>query len=162
VAVECAPSSGSTFPEGSATAVCEAADEGGATATCSFEVVADSGEFDGFLPPIDAIGGSFVAPVRAFKLGSTIPVTFRTLCGGAPRTGGRAPTIAIAKWSGSTTPAVPIDATPTDAATEGDQARATGDEWHFNLSTKPLSRGVWEIIVTLEGGTTRGVFVELK
>jgi len=162
VSVECVPSSGSTFPEGSTTAVCEATDDAAATATCSFEVVAESGAFDGFLPPIGAIGGSFVAPVRAFKLGSTIPVKFRTLCGGAPRTGGQAPRIAVAKWSSSTTPATPIDATPTDAATEGDQARATGDEWHFNLSTKPLSRGVWQIVVTLEDGTTRSVFVELK
>jgi hypothetical protein len=162
VTTTCAPPSGSVFASGATTDVCTATDGAGVTATCSFQVVKQSGAFDGFLPPIGAIGGSFAAPVQSFKLGSTIPVKFRTLCDGTARTDGPAPLVTVAKWTDATTSATPIDATPTDAATDGDQARATGDQWHFNLSTQPLSSGVWQILVVLQGGATQSVFVELK
>jgi hypothetical protein len=51
------------------------------------------------------------------------------------------------------------------SATMGNQSLltdvATG-EWHFNLSTKPLSKGVWQIKTTLSDGNTHTVFIELK
>jgi hypothetical protein len=59
----------------------------------------------------------------------------------------------------------PIDATPTDAATTGNEFRltdATTGEWHFNLSTKSLSRGIWQIKATLADGGMHTVFIELK
>ena len=50
-----------------------------------------------------------------------------------------------------------INATPTDAATTGNQFRltdgATG-EWHFNLDTKPLSVGTWKLTATLYASAT--------
>ena len=38
---------------------------------------------------------------------------------------------------------------------------ATG-EWHFDLSTKSLSRGIWQIRATLSDGSTHTAFIELK
>jgi len=51
------------------------------------------------------------------------------------------------------------------SATTGNQVRptdaATG-AWHFNLSTKSLSKGVWQIKVTLSDGSIHTAFIELK
>jgi hypothetical protein len=58
----------------------------------------------------------------------------------------------------------PIDATPTDAATNGNQFRltdaATG-KWHFNLDTKAtgMTKGTWKIVVTLADGSTHTAFI---
>ena len=84
-------------------------------------------------------------PVRAFKLKSTVPVKITlTDCDGQPlKTGVH--TIQVVKFSSATTSDPPIDATPTDAATTGNEFRltdaATG-EWHFNLATTSFSKGV--------------------
>jgi hypothetical protein len=164
LAVACTSPSGSNFSSGATTDTCTATDGAGEQASCSFQVVRDPPAFDGFLPPIDGIGGSFAAPVRTFKLGSTVPVKFRELCGGAAVISGPAPQVTLVKWTDATDSTPSIDATPTDSATDGDQARLTGDQWHFNLSTAALSPGVWQVVVTLpgQGGAQRSVFVQLR
>ncbi len=101
--------------------------------------------FNGFLSPIGGAiekgtGGSFTDPVRAFKLGSTVPVKFNAICFGVPLTTG-IHTMQVTKFSNSTDSDPPIDATPTDAATTGNQFRLTGTEWHYNLNTKALGNG---------------------
>jgi hypothetical protein len=124
--------------------------------------------FAGFHEPIggaDATGGTFADPLRAFKLKSTVPVKMTlTDCDGQPLTTG-VHTIQVIKFSSATTSDAPIDATPTDAATTGNQFRltdaATG-EWHFNLDTKSLSKGIWQIKATLSDGTVHTAFIELK
>jgi len=87
-----------------------------------------------------------------------------TDCNGQPLTSG-VHTIQVIKFSNSTTSDPAIDATPTDGATTGNQFRltdaATG-EWHFNLSTAALSRGIWQIKATLSDGSAHTVFIELK
>jgi hypothetical protein len=58
-----------------------------------------------------------------------------------------------------------IDATPTDAATTGNQFRLTGTEWHYNLDTKRtpgLSAGTWLIKATLLDGSVKTVWVSIK
>jgi len=124
--------------------------------------------FSGFHDPIggaDSTGGTYADPVRAFRLKSTVPVKMTlTTCDGQPLTTG-VHTIQITKFSSATTSDPPIDATPTDAATTGNEFRltdaATG-EWHFNLATKPLSKGIWQIKATLSDGSMHNAFVELK
>jgi hypothetical protein len=126
-------------------------------------------EFAGFHSPIggaDAAGGSFADPLRAFKLKSTIPVKMTLNCGGSPVTSG-IHTIQVIKFSSSTTSDTPVDATPTDAATIGNAFRLTNSttgEWHFNLNTKDqgMSKGIWQIKVTLSDGSIHTAFVELK
>ena len=125
--------------------------------------------FNGFLSPIggaveNGTGGSFADPVRSFKLNSTVPIKFSATCFGAPLTTG-VHTLAAIKYSNSTTSDPAIDATPTDAATTGNQFRLTDSEWHFNLSTKGLgngAQGIWLLKATLFDGSTYTVWVEIK
>ena len=98
-------------------------------------------------------------------MGSTIPVKFRLACGGVPDTIG-VHTLQAIKYSRSTTSDATLDATPTDAATTGNQFRltdaATGD-WHFNLSTKTgFSKGIWKLVATLSDGSQHVVWIEIK
>jgi hypothetical protein len=124
----------------------------------------DAIDFVGFLPPIggaDATGGSFADPLRAFKLGSTIPVKIAvSQCGNPLVTGIH--TLQAGKYSSATDNDAPIDATPTDAATTGNQFRLTDGEWHFNLSTTGLSTGTWKLIATLSDGSTHGAWITIK
>ena len=134
-----------------------------ATATRTVKVVY---KFDGFLAPVggaDATGGTYDKPVRTFKLGSTIPVKFQISCGGTAVKAG-VHTLQVIKYNNATTAAEPIDATPTDAATTGNQFKLTGDEWHFNLDTKAtgMSAGIWQLKATLSDGSTHTVWISLK
>jgi len=127
--------------------------------------VADSIGFQGFLPPIggaDATGGSFGDPLRAFKLGSTIPVKLSaSQCGNPLLTGIH--TLRAVKYGNAVDSDPPIDATPTDAATTGNQFRLTDGGWHFNLSTRiGFSTGTWKLIATLSDGSPHYVWITIK
>ena len=130
-----------------------------------FYRLAASCGFIGFLPPIDgadATGGSFANPIRSFKLGSTIPVKFQIACAGSSILSG-VHTLQALKFSSATTADVPIDATPSDAATTGNQFRLTDNQWHYNLSTKSgFSEGTWQLLATLSDGSTHYVWITLK
>ncbi len=123
-------------------------------------------QFVGFLQPIggaDSTGGSFENPLRTFKMGSTIPVKFTALCNGSTVVTGVHQLQAV-KYSNSTTAGTPIDATPQDAATVGNQFRSVGGQWHFNLQTKAmgLGAGIWQLIATLSDGSQHRVWLQLK
>jgi hypothetical protein len=125
-----------------------------------------------FLSPIGGSfetgnGGSFADPVRAFKLGSTIPVKFllnsvASGCGAVVTTGIH--TLQASRYSNSTDSDPAIDASPTDAATAGHQFRLTGTEWHFNLSTKGggFTQGTWLLTATLQDGSKKTVWITIK
>jgi hypothetical protein len=125
--------------------------------------------FNGFYSPIggseeNGNGGSFADPVRAFKLGSTIPVKFGAtwLNGGAPLITG-VHTLQAFKYSNATTSDPVIDASPTDSATTGNEFRLTSPDWHFNLSTKVgFSAGTWLLRATLVDGSTHTVWITIK
>jgi hypothetical protein len=162
--VTCSPTSGSDFAIGLTTVECTATDTSGNSATCSFVISRAALGFTGFHPPVggaDATGGSFADPLRTFKLGSTVPVKFTATCDGSPVLTG-VHTLQLVKWSNGTDSDPAIDATPRDAATTGNQFRLTGDQWHFNLDTKPLSKGVWQLIATLSDGSQHSVWIQLK
>ena len=102
--------------------------------------------------------------MRAFKVNSTIPVKFTAVCFGVPLTTG-IQTLQAIKYSNATDSDPAIDATPTDAATTGNQFRLNGTEWHFNLNTKALggnANGTWLIKATLFDGSSYSVWVSLK
>jgi hypothetical protein len=122
--------------------------------------------FTGFLAPLggaDATGGSFTSPLRTFKAGSTIPVKFSATLGGAPLTTGVHLLRAI-KYSDATTGGTPIDATPQDAATTGNQFRLSDQNWQFNLDTKStgITKGTWQLTATLSDGSQHVVWVQMK
>ena len=109
-------------------------------------------------------GGSFADPLRAFKLGSTIPMKFGAtwLNGGAALITG-IHTLQAIKYSSAIDSDPAIDATPTDAATTGNQFRLTDTDWHFNLSTKSgFSAGTWLLIATLQDGSKHTVWITIK
>jgi hypothetical protein len=126
--------------------------------------------FNGFDQPIggsveNGNGGNFANPVKSFKLGSTIPVKFGAnwLNGGASLMNG-IHTLKAIKYSNSTDSDPPIDATPTDAATTGNQFRLTSTDWHFNLSTKGnlFTAGTWLLSATLVDGSQHTVWISIK
>ncbi|MEK7674552.1 MAG: HYR domain-containing protein [Verrucomicrobiota bacterium] len=164
--VTCSPPSGSGFPIGTTTVQCTARDASGNEAVCSFTVTRAPLAFSGFLSPIggaDATGGDFSHPLRSFKLKSTIPVKFNVFCNGSAVLTGVHSLEAI-HWSTVTNSDPPIDATPSDAATTGNQFRLVGSEWHFNLDTKAtgMSVGIWQLIATLSDGSQHSVWIQIK
>ena len=164
--VTCSPPSGSGFPVGTTTVTCTARDSSGNESDCVFTVTRASLDFTGFLPPIggaDATGGSFADPVRTFKLGSTVPVKFSLHCDGAAVVTG-VHRLEATKYTTATTSDTPIDATPQDAATTGNQFRLSGQEWHFNLDTRAtgLSKGEWLLTVILSDGSQHSAWIQLK
>jgi hypothetical protein len=128
--------------------------------------------FNGFLSPIGGSvetgnGGSWLDPARSFKLGSTIPVKFAinswngTTCGYPVLTGFH--TLQALFYSTATDSEAPIDATPTDAATTGNQFRLTDNQWHFNLNTKGgFKAGTWVLKATLQDGSIHTVWITIK
>lgn len=139
-------------------------DSSGASSSDTVVVTVEAIGFEGFLPPIggaDTTGGSFADPVRAFKLGSTIPIKFRGFCCGNDVLTG-IHTLQVIKYSNAVDADPAIDATPTDAATTGNQFRLTGNQWHFNLDTSFLSKGTWKLVATLSDGSTHFVWITLK
>lgn len=164
------PPSGSGFPVGPTTVTCVATDDDGNSTSCTFTVVRAPLGFTGFLPPIGGevaagTGGSFADPVRTFKLGSTVPVKFLLTCdGSAVKTGIH--TLQAIKFSNAVDSDPAIDASPTDAATTGNQFRLTdpaGAQWHFNLNTKVgMSAGTWKLVATLADNTRHEVWVSIK
>ncbi|KAB2964258.1 MAG: hypothetical protein F9K16_04700 [Thermoanaerobaculia bacterium] len=133
---------------------------------CPLDASRATPDFFGFLPPIDgadATGGFYGEPLRGFRLRSTIPVKFRIACqDGEVSTG--AHTLSTVLWSSVTEPGVPIEATSQGNGTAGNRFRWTGDEWIFNLDTLAtgMSRGQWELVLTLEDGTTHRVWIQIQ
>lgn len=113
--------------------------------------------FGGFLQPINTDGSSI------FKLGSTIPVKFQLK---DPQ--GNYFTTAIAKiYTAKIADGVTgteVEAVSTSAATTGNLFRydSTSNQYIFNLSTKSLSKGTWQIKVILDDGTQKTVIISLK
>lgn len=160
------PPSGSGFPVGATTVTCTATDEAGNTATCSFTVTRPPLGFAGFLPPLggaDVTGGSYSAPLRSFKLGSTIPVKFTATCADTPVTTG-VHRLQVVRYVDATHSEDPIDAATQGAANNGNQFRFVDGEWHLNLSTKStgMTRGIWKLIATLSDGSRHQAWIELR
>jgi sugar lactone lactonase YvrE len=157
------------FPIGTTTPVNITASDASDNAVSDvFSVTVCTGpKFVGFHSPLggaDATGGTAADPVRAFKLNSTIPIKMTLArCDGSPLTTG-VHTIQVAKVTSTTTLETPIDATPTGAATTGNAFTLAGIDgtWQFNLSTKTMTAGIWQIRVTLADGALHTAFIEVK
>ncbi len=114
--------------------------------------------FSGILPPIKPDG------TRVFKKGSTIPVKFRLWdADGNPITDAEASISLDEVISG-----IPVgeaeDGGSTSAATEGNLFRYddTDNQYIFNLATKNLSTGTWEITITVNDTGSYSVRIGLK
>lgn len=158
--------SGSGFPIGTTTVIGTATDAGGNSASTTFTVTRAALGFSGFLSPIgggDAMGGSSVGPLRTFKSGSTIPVKFTASCGDMPVLTG-VHKLQIFKYSAATTAGTPIDATPQNGPTLGNEFRLTDGHWQLNLDTKAtgMSPGIYQLIATLSDRSKHDVWIQIK
>jgi hypothetical protein len=123
-------------------------DGNGNTSNANQTVIVTGITFDGFFAPINGTGGTCQSPLRTANTGNNLPVKFKVSCNGSPIVSGH-PTIELRQCSGG------------DYIGAGDFA-IVANEWHFNWDTSGRSKGVYELIVTLQDGSTRNVFVRLK
>ncbi|MEN8261931.1 MAG: PxKF domain-containing protein [Nitrospirota bacterium] len=135
-----------------------AADNAGNSDSLSVEysVVYASPNPDFFLPPVRSD--------RVFKLGSTVPVKFQLTDANGAYISTAAATIALQKYSGEEPFGEPLDAASTSGADTGSLFRydSIASQYIYNLSTEALSRGIWQIRVTLDDGSIKTVMVGFK
>ena len=118
--------------------------------------------YTGLLQPINA--GS--TPRSVFKLGSTVPLKFLLACGSTPITNANA-TFSLTKVDSTVEGAV-NEAVVELAASTGNQFRlsdATTGQYIYNLSTKSLAQGTYNLNVDLHDGSdprTNQVSFDLK
>ena len=121
--------------------------------TATFSVLYD---FGGFLPPLpgDSTG--------VFKLGSVVPVKFRLTDAGGLSVATAVARLTLQMFAGGQPVGTPIDATPPGNADVGDLFRYDGNQYIYNLSTKALAVGTWQLQVRLDDGTVHSVAIGLK
>jgi hypothetical protein len=142
-----------TLPAGSHTLTVTATDPYGATASDTVVVsVQYSGDF--FNQPINNDGSSI------FKQGSTVPVKF-TLTG-ASANANIVAHIYIAKVTNSIV-GTEMEAVSTSQADTGNTFRSGGgSQWIFNLNTKNLTAGTYQVRADLGDGVLHTVIISLK
>ena len=126
-----------------------------ATESATFAVLYN---FGGFQPPVPNDGTGL------FKLGSVIPLRFQlTDANGAP-VATAAATLTAQRIAGTTLLGTPIDATAPGSADIGNLFKYSSgaSTYSYNLDTKPLSTGTWQIQVRLNDGSVHAVAIGLK
>ena len=149
--VACTPPSGGTFPLGTTTVTCTTQDAAGNKASTSFTVTVAVG-WSGVLAPV-VDGGTY-------KLGSTIPVKF-TLTGASAGVTNLQARLWVRRTPGTSTTGGAA-ALSTSAATTGNLFRYSDGQYIFNLNTKPLSLGTYELLIDLGDGVPHAVTITLR
>jgi len=150
-AVTCTPASGSTFPLGTTTVTCSTEDATGNTASTSFTVTV-AVAWSGVLAPLTN-GGTY-------KQGSTIPVKF-TLTGASAGVTNLEAKLWVRRTSATSTSGA-ASAVSTSAATTGNLFRYSDGQYIFNLNTKPLSVGTYDLLIDLGDGVPHPVTITLR
>ncbi|MDQ3422812.1 MAG: HYR domain-containing protein [Actinomycetota bacterium] len=155
VAASCDKASGSVFALGSTTVTCTAKDAAGNTGAKSFTVTVTAA-WSNVLQPINADGSSI------FKLGSTVPVKFQLSGASAGITNLSARLYLQRVGAGAT--GTTLEAISTSNATTGNLFRydATSGQYIFNLNTKALSAGTYQLRIDLGDGVLRTVNISLR
>jgi hypothetical protein len=154
-AVSGSPASGATFPLGTTTVNCRSTDKAGNTTTGSFPVSVTY-SWSNVLQPVNADGSS------VFKQGSTVPVRFQ-LTGGSAGVTNAVAKLYVARVSNSAVGAV-NEAVSTSATDSGNLFRydPTSGQYLFNLSTKSLTAGTYQLKIDLGDGVDRAVNLGLR
>ena len=127
----------------------------GATHSVTFEDITVTGVLFhtlNFLPPINNDGSSI------FKKGSTVPVKFELKDADGNYVSDAIATIWVKNMDGGVEEA----AVSTSAATTDNLFRYAGDKYIFNLATKGLKTGTWQIRVELDDGASWTVLITLR
>lgn len=151
VPVDCDHAAGDTFALGTTTVTCTATDAHQNASTATFDVSVTHA-WSGVLAPVTD-GGSHT-------LGRTLPVKFSLIGSATPVTD------AVAKLYLSTvtgeTVGAEFAATSTSAAVSDNSFRFDGSAYVFNLATKDLSAGTYQLRVDLGDGVDHTVVITLK
>jgi HYR domain len=155
VSASCDRASGSVFPLGTTTVTCTAKDKAGNLGTEKF-IVTVTAAWSGVLQPVNADGSSI------FKLGSTVPVKFQ-LTGASAGITSLSARLYLQRL-GNAASGTSIEAISTSNATTGNLFRydATSGQYVFNLNTKTLSAGTYQLRIDLGDGVARTVNISLK
>ena len=115
-------------------------------------------DFGGILPPIKADGSS------VFKLGRTIPVKFQLRDDQGNFVTDAVANIFLQKFDNGDPEGDPMEGDSTSAASTGTEFRYdfTSNQYIFNLATKLLSTGTWQIRILLDDGMSYYVKIGLK
>lgn len=106
-------------------------------------------DFGGFLPPVE--GG------REYKINRTIPVKFQLR-----DADGNYVSSAVAKLYLVDSGGNVFEAEAAGNSSTGNLFRATENQYVFNLKTKGLAAGDWQLLVRFDDGTTQSVMIVLK
>ena len=108
------------------------------------------------LPPIRVNGTSI------FKIGSTVPVKFQLTGASAVLT--NLPALIHVSPVSTGVTGLELEAESTSAADSGNTFRydALSGQYIFNLATKTLTQGTWQIRIDLQDGLPHTVMVSLK
>ncbi|CUR59907.1 exported hypothetical protein [metagenome] len=155
VAATCDRASGSIFPLGTTTVTCTAKDAAGNIGTESFTVTVTA-SWSNVLQPVSVDGSS------VFKLGSTVPVKFQ-LTGASAQISNLTGRLYLQRVGPGATGTV-LEAISTSNATTGNLFRydGTSGQYIFNLATKTLSVGTYQLRINLGDGVLRTVNISLK
>ncbi len=153
LAVTCAPPSGSRFTLGSTKVTCSARDDAGNVGTSSFDVAVTLSASK-LLAPVNTDGSS------VFKKNSTIPLKF-VLTGASAGITDLVARVFVAKISNNVIGS-DIEAVSTSTASTGNVFRYDAGQYVFNLGTKSLTVGTYQIRIDLGDGVSRTVLVSLN
>ncbi len=107
----------------------------------------------------------YLTPVnllKPFKLGSTIPVKLHLCDANGIDTLIALPRLFLQQFSGAEPVGDPIEVTSTSGADTGNYFRISGNHYMYNLYTKSLTSGTYQLQAVLEDGTMRTIPLLLK
>jgi hypothetical protein len=120
-----------------------------------FALASQTYVYSGIRQPINSDGSSI------FKIKSTVSVKFQLQDNQGNTVETAQARIYIAKISNGII-GTEMEAVSTNAATTGNLFRYDGTQYIFNLGTKPLSAGTWQIRISLDDGTSHYIPISLR
>ena len=115
-------------------------------------------DFSGFLPPVVADGS------KVYKQGQTLPVKFQLQDADQNYISTAKATLTLQQYSEESPVGEPIEVESTSGADVGNTFRYDSDDeqYIYNLNTKSLSSGVWQLQVHFDDGTIKTGLISLK
>lgn len=115
-------------------------------------------DFSGFLPPVEADGSG------VYKQGRTLPIKFRLQDVSQAYVASAVATLTLQQFSDEIPMGEPVEVESTSGADIGNMFRYDPEEeqYIFNLNTKSLSPGAWQLQVHLDDGATKTGTIKLK
>jgi len=115
---------------------------------------------------VDYLFGGFVSPLSGTtaKSGNNVAVKFQLLDAAGRSITSATASLMLQLHIGSTPVGMPIPASSTSGGNSGNAFRydLVDKQYIFNLNTRGLSVGAWQLMVTTDDGVTRTTYINLK